>query len=198
MAQDMPSYPQLGEPLPVELVNTIYATEEGPVDGLSSPDELAAWLRANSNQLARPGEVDAESRLRDFRKLRAALRELFGAAIEGDAPPKQALRTLNRMSKARPTYLQLDWLESDGPRAALAEGADDAGTAALAEVASAAIELLGGERRGLIRACPAPRCVLYFVKDDPRRAWCSNTCGNRARVARHYRRHHPSTGHPSA
>ena len=29
-------------------------------------------------------------------------------------------------------------------------------------------------------------CVQYFVKDHPRREWCSAACGNRARVARHY------------
>jgi hypothetical protein len=40
-----------------------------------------------------------------------------------------------------------------------------------------------------LRACQAPGCVLYFVKDHPRREWCSTACGNRARAARHYRRH---------
>ena len=40
-----------------------------------------------------------------------------------------------------------------------------------------------------LRACHAPGCVLYFLKDHPRREWCSTACGNRARAARHYRRH---------
>ncbi|HEY5833083.1 MAG TPA: CGNR zinc finger domain-containing protein [Streptomyces sp.] len=39
--------------------------------------------------------------------------------------------------------------------------------------------------RDLLRACPAPRCVRYFVKQHPRREWCRPSCGNRARVARH-------------
>ncbi|WNM39110.1 CGNR zinc finger domain-containing protein [Micromonospora halotolerans] len=38
-------------------------------------------------------------------------------------------------------------------------------------------------------ACPAPRCVRYFVKEHPRQAWCKPSCGNRARVSRHYQRH---------
>ena len=42
----------------------------------------------------------------------------------------------------------------------------------------------------LARATHAPGCVLYFVQDHPRREWCSTACGNRARVARHYDRHH--------
>jgi predicted RNA-binding Zn ribbon-like protein len=39
-----------------------------------------------------------------------------------------------------------------------------------------------------LRACLAPSCVLYYVQDHPRRAWCSAACGNRARAARHYAR----------
>jgi predicted RNA-binding Zn ribbon-like protein len=34
-----------------------------------------------------------------------------------------------------------------------------------------------------------PNCVLFFIKDHPRREWCSPGCGNRARVAHHYDRH---------
>ena len=40
-----------------------------------------------------------------------------------------------------------------------------------------------GRMNGLIR---------FFVRDHPRKRWCSAACGNRARVARHYRRHHSS------
>ncbi|MFD2356647.1 CGNR zinc finger domain-containing protein [Nonomuraea ferruginea] len=28
--------------------------------------------------------------------------------------------------------------------------------------------------------------MLYFLRDTPRREWCSAGCGNRARAARHY------------
>src|SRR2546429_545268 len=43
------------------------------------------------------------------------------------------------------------------------------------------------------RATLALGCVLYFVKDHPRREWCSAACGNRARAARHYSRHRAAT-----
>jgi predicted RNA-binding Zn ribbon-like protein len=32
--------------------------------------------------------------------------------------------------------------------------------------------------------------VLVFLKQHPRREWCSAACGNRARQAGHYRRTH--------
>ncbi|MFG1750655.1 ABATE domain-containing protein [Streptosporangium sandarakinum] len=60
---------------------------------------------------------------------------------------------------------------------------------ARAALASAAIAFLAGPRRELLRACPAPRCVLYFVREHARQEWCSVACGNRARAARHYRQH---------
>jgi predicted RNA-binding Zn ribbon-like protein len=62
-------------------------------------------------------------------------------------------------------------------------------TAALSAVATDAIELFTGGSDSPLRACQAPRCVLYFVKNHPRREWCSSACGNRARAARYYTRH---------
>ncbi len=56
----------------------------------------------------------------------------------------------------------------------------------LGGLAADAIEFLASGPE--LRACLAPGCVLYFVKDHPRRAWCSTGCGNRVRAARHYAR----------
>jgi predicted RNA-binding Zn ribbon-like protein len=58
----------------------------------------------------------------------------------------------------------------------------------LGVIAADTIELLGGPRSDDLRACGAPGCMLMFLKDHPRREWCSPTCGNRARQARHYAR----------
>jgi predicted RNA-binding Zn ribbon-like protein len=66
--------------------------------------------------------------------------------------------------------------------------AADATDVALAALAADAIALLTGPGREELRACGAPGCVLMFLKDHPRRTWCSSTCGNRARQARHYAR----------
>jgi predicted RNA-binding Zn ribbon-like protein len=46
-----------------------------------------------------------------------------------------------------------------------------------------------------VRICGRwPACVLFFVKNHPRRDYCSPVCGNRARVSRHYERHRESPG----
>jgi predicted RNA-binding Zn ribbon-like protein len=58
----------------------------------------------------------------------------------------------------------------------------------LATFAADAIRLVTGPQRGELRACGAPGCALMFLKDHPRREWCSNARGNHARQARHYDR----------
>ncbi len=58
-----------------------------------------------------------------------------------------------------------------------------------AALAHAVIAFLAGPDRDRLRACHAPRCVRYFLKEHPRQEWCKPSCGNRARVARHHQRH---------
>jgi predicted RNA-binding Zn ribbon-like protein len=69
--------------------------------------------------------------------------------------------------------------------------APDATDVVLGVIASSTIALIDGSQAGELRACGAPGCVLMFVKDHPRREWCSTACGNRARQARHYARTKP-------
>jgi predicted RNA-binding Zn ribbon-like protein len=57
-------------------------------------------------------------------------------------------------------------------------------------VGRSAVDFLLGPDRVRLRACPAARCVKYFLQDDPRQTWCSPSCGNRERVNRHYQRKH--------
>ncbi|MGH4031422.1 CGNR zinc finger domain-containing protein [Actinomycetota bacterium Odt1-20B] len=69
--------------------------------------------------------------------------------------------------------------------------APDLLTAALAR---AALAFLAGPDLPRLRACHAPRCVRYFLKEHPRQEWCKPSCGNRARVARHHQRHRDAGG----
>ncbi|MFH8467919.1 universal stress protein [Streptomyces sp. NPDC017991] len=70
------------------------------------------------------------------------------------------------------------------PQESVRDGSDLA--PALARAADA---FLASPDRQRLRACLAPRCVRYFRKDHPRQGWCTPSCGNRARVARHHERH---------
>lgn len=193
--------PHPDEPVPVLLMNTIWADRNSVHDALGTTGELAAWLAAVGGRLFAGGERAASALRRadldDFRHLRDALRRL-AAEVSRDTRPRaveaaphldlaEALNVLNIASAAAPpapTLLVPGWQAQLSPVAGARVP-----TAALSAVAALAVATFAGTGREGVRACQAPGCVLYFVKDHPRREWCSAVCGNRARAARHYQRH---------
>jgi predicted RNA-binding Zn ribbon-like protein len=168
--------PLRDEPLAIELHNTLYMAGGQPVDGLEAP---RAWLEAIAPRL--PAGAGAWPSARELTELRAAVR----SALRPEPDPA-ALEALNRAAARAPRSLRVE--------PGLVAGTDHHGASradiVLAAFATDAIELLTGPQREDLRVCGAPGCVLLFLRDHPRREWCSNACGNRARQARHYRRRH--------
>ncbi|GAA0645884.1 CGNR zinc finger domain-containing protein [Streptomyces thermocarboxydovorans] len=170
----------------------------GVADDLTEPAGLAAWMRAHADDLpdAAAGPAD-EDTLAAVLRLRAAIRALFARAVRpgepspADAarllPVPEALRRLNEAAARRPTVPVLEWADGGAPvlHRRAAAGGDDL----VATLAQAAIGFLASPDRERLRACHAPRCVRYFLKEHPRQEWCKPSCGNRARVARHHERH---------
>jgi predicted RNA-binding Zn ribbon-like protein len=200
--------PLLGEVAPVELMNTVWADRDGVHDSLAQEGAALAWLRAIRPRLSPlpssvdtwlgaarpdglPDVVDALCRLRDaLRRLAAdATADPRAAAASAISTPEVALDVLERSCAAAPTWSTLRWVAGAEPTRAVCTRAT-AGQVLVAAFAERAVELFAGGLRPQLRACLAPGCVLYFAKEHPRREWCSAGCGNRARVARHYQRHH--------
>ena len=182
----LPHFPLIGEPLALDLVNTCVRRDHAAVDLLDTPAALAAWLRAESARLTWSGTVDVTT-LRAVRGLRAALAALFDARRNGTSPPAAALRKLNAALAAPAATVRLTW-PATGPRVARPT-AMSTRDALLHALATDALAVLTGPSAHLLRKCAHPDCVLQFVAHNPRRRWCSaSTCGNRARVARHYLR----------
>lgn len=180
--------PVLGEPLPLELANTRYLVRGRHRDGLETAEHLVAWLMGirsslettlTDTDLLAVDDVD----LARVRQLRDCIHILADAIIDGSDPDAAVLDRLNRHARAAPHWKELRW--DDHPYAEIRSGAPPVG-AAIGEIAHATIELVTGDSRTTIKRCPAPGCILYFLKNHPRREWCSNTCGNRVRAARHY------------
>jgi len=190
------------ESVPVRLMNTIWADRYGVHDALVSEADLSAWLFASElSRLPLPTNSDE---LAQARRLRGALRRLAALVTEDSrsaaASPiesnQAAIAEVNAVTAVGHIVPNLLMCAEGLARGTAPKGARV--LAALATVAAEAIELFTGNTP--LRACQAPRCVLYFVKDHPRRQWCSDGCGNRARAARHYRRHSSSvksSGHES-
>ena len=176
------------EPVAVRLMNTVWADRHGVHDSLRTARDLRSWLRATGYRVGpvRRGDVEA------FRTLRDALRRLAALATADERPAAasptrdegEAVRQVNAAVQASPVGSLLRLRVGKLERDALSV---DTAPRARSAVAAAGVELLTGTVPS-IRACPAPGCVLYFVRDHPRREWCSTGCGNRVRAARYYRR----------
>lgn len=196
--------PVLGEPVPVELMNTVWADRDGAHDALVAPGDAVGWLTALHERLPRGADVAAWTRDAgdvEVAEVWSALRALRDAtralAARRTADPRTAgasgmssryaLDQLNALAKAAPSWPVLEWPDGAAPTVT-SQAAQNAGQIVVSWLAREAIDLIGGSQGAELRACLAPGCVLYFVRHHPRREWCSDSCGNRARQARHYQR----------
>ena len=178
-----PVFRWLGEPLAVDLANTVMVVREGQVvDLLAAPGDLQQWLEAERGRL---GECTfAVAHLDEVRALRDAVRGLLHASTRGATSPPVALAHLNAASGAAPMAPQLQ-ASRDGELQVVERAADGNPLAQLlGTLARSAIVLLTGPERERLRVCGAPSCGMFFLGA---RRWCCAACGNRARAARHYR-----------
>jgi predicted RNA-binding Zn ribbon-like protein len=193
------SGPLRDEPVAIELHNTVYAAGGELRDGLGDAASAAAFVRAIAPRLMPDGLPAGEGpSAAELVALRDAVRAALVAAVAGALPGRASVDAIN--AAAARTAVSPRAVVRDGrvARAVDRHGAARADVV-LAAFAADAIDLLSGPLRDEIRACGAPGCVLLYVRDHPRRQWCSNACGNRARQARHYRRTRAaSSGDPAS
>jgi predicted RNA-binding Zn ribbon-like protein len=167
-------------------------------DDLATSSGFADWLGLHTDA---PAALAADDQLRArVVALRKAVRSLFARAVAPDAlsrtdsdgllDPTAALDQVNEAASAVLRAPRLEWPSTGAPQLAERRTEADAATHLVADLARSAIEFLASADREHLRACPAPRCVRYFVRDHPRQAWCKPSCGNRARASRYYHRHH--------
>ncbi len=187
------------DPLAIRFVNTLYGTRGTVRDGLTAPGHLAGWLRTNAASLADAGVRGVEQAdvspadLDAFIELRETIRSLIRAATDGHPLDPAQVTALNATAALAPAWPVL-MAAADGATVARSCAALSVRAAVLGTIAADAVRLLGGPGGADVRACQAPGCVQFFVRSQSRRAWCSAACGNRARVAHHYRRHKGGPG----
>jgi predicted RNA-binding Zn ribbon-like protein len=181
---DLPPRPLTGEPLPLDLLNTAWPGERGPVDHLAVPAGVRAFAAGHgvavpADRLAAAGEALVAAR--------DALRDL----VEGRVGPEATARAAAIASHGR---IVVEAGEG-GPPSWRLEADDVAWTLAVRAVVEA-VDLVGrhGDR---VRQCDHPACVLWFLDTSRRgaRRWhAMATCGNRAKARRHYERGRAAAG----
>ncbi len=167
----------MGEPLGLDLLNTVWVDAEGTHDLLADAEGLALWLSAHGFAERVPASAGVREAL-------VGARDAIAAHL-GEPGSPTALAALNAVLARGALRRSVD---PDGPRTVI--DVDD--PAALPAWTAAEDYLRLRERDpSRLRHCSGPGCVLHFYDTSRRgdRRWCSMAgCGNRAKAARHYAR----------
>jgi predicted RNA-binding Zn ribbon-like protein len=172
--------PLLGEPLPLDLLNTHWIERGQLQDLLVTVAGVRTWLRSariSPDSIVPPASEEARHALRHAR-------QVIQAVAEQPSSP-QALDAFNRLLKHGHRERML---ASAAPVARLVIDSPEWTVPWLAADEYVDLLLNSPDR---IKHCRHPECVLWYL-DTSRsgtRQWCSmSVCGNRAKATRHYQR----------
>jgi predicted RNA-binding Zn ribbon-like protein len=170
----------------VDLINTVAAPGSSAAEDLLSEDRHAeAWWRIEG---ARVPDGDLPD-IRALHRLRSALRETIEALVDRRPVPQAAVSDLNFFMRSAPASQRL-LVTGTGLSVQTQWHGEYGGNPRLAFIAAQAAEFVSDPVNvNRLRRCANPVCSMIFVAVNPRRSWCAPAvCGNRARVARYYRR----------
>ena len=177
----------------LDLANTVAVDKGVEHDLLTSTGEYERWARAaaRSPELT-PEEAAAIAAARpQLLGLRKHIRAVLHATAAGQPLPGPAVAALNSASRAAAR-----WPELGHDRRIEQHALGDAVQRLLAHYARSTMELAAGGSAKL-RVCGAPSCGMFYRPRRRQQRWCSEPCGNRARVARHYQAHSASSPPPA-
>jgi len=187
----------------LDFINTLESERGRVTDELVSAEAALEWLvrhdllhrEARDHLVKHFVDAPRESTrlLTKMKRVRAAMREIVDATVEGRGPAATDLKELNRALRTHYVYelvpsrdgVSLDHRHQGDPV--------DGALARLGE--SIARELIQGHPERL-RICENEQCRYVFADTSRtgRRKWCDmSTCGNRAKVARHRARQKATT-----
>lgn len=182
----------VGNSLAVDFVNTQRIEDGATKELLTSGGDIFRWARAAGLAISKAmiRAAFSEPLSQDALRLRAAIRRLFEALLDGEEPPAGDIAVLNEFllrpkGGAGLVYQGGKFVSVRAPIMTVTDILD--------RVADDACAILTSEDASRLRRCASDRCILLFV-DRSRtggRRWCSMAiCGNRAKAATHYRRAH--------
>ena len=128
--------------------------------------------------------------LKQAKAFRSTMRNMAERLAARKPVPQAALALINQLLRHRIGYAQVTSRNGMFERRYEA-GFEDANHV-LGLLAEAASDLLCTCDLSLVKQCQNPACVLFFYDTTKNHArhWCSmDLCGNRSKVAAHYRRH---------
>jgi len=162
--------PLTGEPLALDLIDTVWIDDAGRHDLLADPAARTAWLARHG--LPDAGQAAADPLVQAREALRALLERRNDPAAERGVDDVLARGGLQLTVRGESAHVPDAW--------------------AAAWRAARDLRRLLAERPDRVKRCANPDCVLWF-EDTTRsgtRRWCSMTggCGSRLKARRHAKR----------
>ncbi|GAA2141978.1 CGNR zinc finger domain-containing protein [Glycomyces algeriensis] len=167
--------PLSGEPLPLDLLDTVWMSNGAPFDMFGVPGALRDWLDGHDLPADAP-EAEVREHLTEAREsIRAVLQREEGGEARLNAVLAHGTRRL-QLFEGRPAAVD----EVDDP--------------ARLPGWRCAVEFLDlFERKAdRIRKCANHECILWYLdttRNGSRRWHSMETCGNRAKAVRYHQRH---------
>jgi predicted RNA-binding Zn ribbon-like protein len=191
-------FPLVGNHRCIDFVNTEIVERGRRIELLRDFGDLVSWLAQAqvldaglaTALLRRWGRTStAADALSGALAFRRVLRDMIDGLSRGARPSDAALARINTILRRHAVEVGVVRGRSGFERRQMFRPTEPLDL--LVPVAESASDLLCHGDPGLVLKCENPRCILYFY-DTTRnhaRRWCSMTvCGNRMKVAAHYRR----------
>ena len=195
-----------GGTLALDLLNTWRFNADQPLDLLQSPEDLVIWLAAaglpDGAYCAELSSSPPNRRilLDEALWLRRDILLIVQSLVAGELPPPYTVDALNRILTESGTSFRLDSLTipPEGDQEERMEGQlvlnvhehISSVLGVLQPIALSTARIVTEANPTRIRQCASSNCMYWFLDTSKsgRRRWCSmSRCGNRAKVARHYR-----------
>jgi predicted RNA-binding Zn ribbon-like protein len=197
--QEAPTFELSGGVLCLDFANTWGDRGRPETDRLRDYSDLLAFAQqaemltaGDEAGLTGQAERDAQAAtaaLALARSLRETLYRTFSTVAAARAPEAADLERLNAVLPEALSHLRLERRGTDFIWAWAAQ--ENPLEAPLWPILRSAAELLTSEERQRVRECDGSACTWLFLDHSRNRSrrWCSmETCGNRAKAHRHYRR----------
>ena len=195
-----------GGTLALDLLNTWRFNADQPLDLLQGPEDLVIWLAAaglpDGAYCAELSSSPPNRRilLDEALWLRRDILLIVQSLVAGELPPPYTVDALNRILTESGTSFRLDSLTipPEGDQEERMEGQlvlnvhehISSVLGVLQPIALSTARIVTEANPTRIRQCASSNCMYWFLDTSKsgRRRWCSmSRCGNRAKVAKHYR-----------
>ena len=198
--------------LALDLLNTWRFNADQSLDLLQSPEDIVTWLAAvglpdgaYSPELS-SCPPNRRILLDEALWLRRDILLIVQSLVAGELPPPYTVDTINRILTESATSFRLDSLiippegeqdeEMEDHLVLNAHEHVSSVLGVLQPIALSAARIVTEANPTRIRQCASRNCMYWFLDTSKsgRRRWCSmSRCGNRAKVAKHYRQQSTSS-----